>query len=731
MPRDRAPQTRPRTGTAPAERGAAGAGRGQAQARRTARPQASSRPQASRRAPLAASSRPRRAPEEAARQGRAPRGAATLQAAGRRAAEQPRDRRRNDALDGLRALAIASVVLYHLSVGWLPSGHMGVIVFLVLTGYLLTSSLVRTLVRGGAIGYRALWARRLRRIWPPMAICVFVTVAACVLFNHVLLTKLRPDFVPSLLLVSNLAAIARGASYFDHLGGTSPLTHLWYLGLDAQFCLVWPPVLALLWKLGARRRDAALPRRATFALALASAVAMAALFDPNGDPTRVYYGPDTRLFAPLVGAWLALLWPLGRRRPVGALGGSTLDLGSLDIFGVVGLVGVVAVMVLSADTATFLYRGGMMIVALLSAALVASLLDPATLTSRLFSARPLVWLGRRSFGIYLWHFPLFQLLRVNNGDTPAWVVALAVVASVALAELSLRFVEEPLARGGLPRPAAPGRLAPAQAAALLAGAAVVAVAVVGAVVVPDETALPADALNNTGVSAGEAKDLTSEAQQAAGGGDDGGSADGSASVAEGATPDDHLVLTASADEAGQNLHDPFVIADSVAGDASWYFDQHCPNGYLDSYVGRRPDQALDVLKGYVDQGVVGKVVVLCTFSNSPATTSTLDQLVQTCGDRIVYVVNVSIPESEEAQINSSLTALDEKYDNVHLIDWNSYVADHGADSAEPWLYADKEHLTPQGQPHYIDLITSAIAKDFVESAGGSAQVGTVGQNTGE
>ena len=720
MPRDRAPHTRP-TDTAPVERGAAAPGRQEPQGRRTSRPQASAR--ARRTAPA----RPQRAPEG----GRATRDAAPRRAEEPRAAGQPRAGHRNDALDGLRALAIASVVFYHLSVAWLPSGHMGVIVFLVLTGYLLTSSLVRTLVKGGAIGYRTLWTRRLRRIWPPMAVCVFVTVAACVLFNHVLLTKLRPDFVPSLLLFSNLAAIVRGASYFDHLGGVSPLTHLWYLGLDAQFCLVWPPVLALLWRLGAKRRDAALPRRATFALALASAVAMAALFDPNGDPTRVYYGPDTRFFAPLVGAWLALLWPLGRRRPVGALGGSTLDLGSLDIFGLVGLAGVLAVMVLSQDTATFLYRGGMMIVALLSAALVASLLDPATVTSRFFSARPLVWLGRRAFGIYLWHYPLFQLLRVTDGSTPAWVVALAVVASVALAELSLRLVEEPLARGASPLPTGPGRLAPARVAALVAGLAVVAVAVAGAVVVPDETALPTDALNNTGVSAGAAKDLTSESQQAADGGDAAGSAEDSKGVAEGANPDDHLVLTASADETGQNRYDPFVVADSVAGDASWYFKQHCPNGYLDSYVGRRPDQALDVLKGYVDQGVVGKVVVLCTFSNAPGTSSTLDQLVEACGDRIVYVVNVSIPESEEAQINSSLTALEKKYDNVHLIDWKSYVAGHGADSAEPWLYADREHLTPQGQPHYIDLITSAIAKDFVESAGGSAQVGTVGQNTGE
>ena len=602
---------------------------------------------------------------------------------------------------------------------------MGVIVFLVLTGYLVTNSLMRSLRGGGTIRFRTFWTRRLRRIWPPMAAMVFVTVAACVLFNHILLTKLKPDFVPSLLLVSNLASIVRGASYFDHLGGTSPLTHLWYLGLDAQFCLVWPLVFTLLWRTGARRRDAAFPRRVTILLALASAIAMAALYNPNADPTRVYYGPDTRFFAPLVGAWLALVWPLGRRQPVSILGDrQRIDRGSLEIFGAVGLFGLLAIMVLSPDTSTFLYRGGMALAALFSTALIASVLDPKTIAHRVFSARPLVWVGKRSYGIYLWHFPLFQLLAVNNSQTPAWVTLLAVAASVGLAELSLRLIEEPLARAAEARRkgARPAGLGTPQKVAALAGCAVVAVAVVGSIVVPDETALPADALNNTGVSAGEAKDLSETTQESSSSEGSTDTADAASFSVDNASPDDHLVLRASSDETAAHQYDPFVIADSVAGDASWYFEQHCPDGYLDSYVGRRPDQAVDVLKGYIDQGVVGKIVVLCTFSNAVAQAGDLDKLVEECGDRTIYIVNISIPESEESQINSDLVELDEKYDNVHMIDWHSYVADHGADSDEPWVYSDGTHLTPEGQPHYIDLITSAIAKDFV-AAGGSAQPG--------
>jgi hypothetical protein len=188
--------------------------------------------------------------------------------------------------------------------------------------------------------------------------CVF-TVALCVIFNHVLLTKLKPDLLPSLLLSNNIAAIVRGASYFDNLGGTSPLTHLWYLGLDIQFFVVWT---ALCTFLSPKGRSTRICRRLALGLALVSAILMAVFFNPNGDPTRVYYGPDTRAFAPLLGAWLGLAWPLGGR-PVRLTGGPdeegfSLDRLPLDILGIVGLVGLIAIMVLVPKTSPVLFWGG-------------------------------------------------------------------------------------------------------------------------------------------------------------------------------------------------------------------------------------------------------------------------------------------------------------------------------------------------------------------------------------
>lgn len=647
-----------------------------------------------------------------------PQAAAQARAAARHPAPRPRRRAHAPhipALDGLRALAIAAVVLYHLQVTWLPSGHLGVVMFLVLTGYLVTSSLLRSIRQDGSVRLTRFWSRRLARIWPPMALAILVTVVACMAANHILLTKLKPDLVPSLLFFSNIAAIVRGASYFDNLGGTSPLTHLWYLGLDAQFCLVWPLVVVLFSRVVKGRT---VPRRVTLGLAAASAIAMAALFVPNADPTRVYYGPDTRAFAPLLGAWLAYAWPLGTRpRPI-LQKVPVPSAAQLSVLGVAGLCGLVAMMLLVPGTSTFLYRGGMLLAALCTVALIASLLDRRTVTTRVLAWRPLVWLGQRAFGIYLWHFPLFQLVHATDAATPVWVVVLATAASVALAQLSLTLVERPIAAGWLRTrlqavrtgdPQRRGSALRSMAAPTAVAAALAVATVLGCNLIPDETALPTDALNNTGAGAATAVDLSAQSSDA-------DSGDSSSSDDQQATTDSGIILHASDDEKSANIRDPFIISDSVAGDTDWYFQTHCPDGYLDSYVGRQPQQGLEVLKGYLQQNVVGKIVVLAFFSNNISTSDVYEDLISSCGDREVYLVNVHIPQKEQTQINQILQNLADEHDNVHLIDWDAYVTGH-----DDWLYADGTHLTPAGQPEYIDMITNAIRQDFQDKAGGTVE----------
>lgn len=619
---------------------------------------------------------------------------------------------------------------------WLPSGHMGVVLFLVLSGYLVTASILRSIRRGGGASLPRIWLKRVTRIWPAMALMIVFTVAACSIFNHVLLTKLRPDLLPSLLLANNLGAILRGASYFDNLGGTSPLTHLWYLGVDMQFFIVWSLLLAFLCPKGRPNRPA---RITALVLALVSALLMAVLFDPNGDPTRVYYGPDTRAFAPLLGAWLGLAWPLGGRPLRLDAARHTVRSAPLAVLGPVGLVGLVVIMVLSPDKSPFLYRGGMFLAAVLSLLLIAGVLERRLPLSQAFGTKPLTWIGERSFGLYLWHFPIFQLFKVGRTDTSFLLVILAVALSFACAELSLRFVERVVAQGRVPFiPQSTGRRGtpPSAVAWVPAGALALLIAggMTGLLVIPETTAVPQDAIRSTGEGAATAVDLSSrrrDTQTTSGDAGSKSSSDGTGSSksdsssssgkkkrgqtsvsAADVDDDEPIVLTASAESVAENLYTPIIVADSVAGDAESYFTTYMPDGFLDSYVGRFPSQAVTTLEEYVDQGVVGDVVVVASFSNTPPTTKELNTMLELCDGRSLFLVNARIPEVEEEQINETLEEFAESHDDVELIDWHSY-----SDSHDEWFYDDDTHLNEKGAPEYANLIAHAIAQKFEEAGG--------------
>lgn len=649
------------------------------------------------------------------------------------------------ALEGLRAVAIAAIVLYHLSVSWLPSGHLGVVMFFVLTGYLVTCSLMRTWERDGAISPVRFLVRRFKRIWPSMAVVVVVTLAACVAANHILLTKGRPDALPSLLFFVNWHYVASGASYFDQIGGPSPLTHLWYLSVDIQFCLVWVLICWAVMHLGDHR--VAL-RRFALVAALASAVVMGVLFVPGADPSRVYYGLDTRAFSLLAGAWLAFAMPLGtlparmrdllwqrrafvrgREREQEAQVVSPTLLGAA--LGPVCLVGLLALMVFAQPTAAFMFRGGMVLATILTVGLIASLLIPGTPLGMVLGTRPAVWLGECSFALYLWHYPVFALAGATNGAW--WVQLLCVVISLGLAQVSLHVVERPFADGSAAalaadflewlRPDTRAQVGSARGAvAIIAAAVCVAfagTALVGSLALPDEYLVPPDAIRNTGESVDRGMDLTARIQQVR---------EESAQVLQGAAgqmafepaaanlpaPEGSIVLHAPAAEVAAGQFDPVLIGDSVPGDAQDYFAQHAPNGLLDAYVGRRPDEMLQVLQDYLNQGVVGHVVVLQAFSNNIPSSEELDQMIAACGpDRQVFLVSVHIPQQEESIINDNITAATERYDNVHLIDWYAYAQGHEAD----WLYPDMTHLTPDGVAPYIDLITNAVAPALAQAGG--------------
>ena len=347
--------------------------------------------------------------------------------------EQPKRKKSRyiPALDGLRALAVLGVIAYHMGMAWMPGGLLGVTVFFVLSGYLITSLLLIEWDSTGTIDLPQFWLRRVKRLFPAIAFVIIVTAVLCTLFDHSLLTKLREDMWAALCWVTNWWYILRDVSYFDTLGAPSPVTHFWSLAIEEQFYVVWPVVLILAHKFGVKRTHM---RNATFVLALASALEMALLFNPDTDPSRVYYGTDTRAFSLLIGAWLAFVWPSNQ---LGANNEIHLDRNvrlALDAVGGIALIGLVAMMASIEGTSAFMYRGGILLASVITMVIIAVIVHPSSLLAKVFAAKPLVWIGLHSYGMYLWHYPILLLMnpRSNIEGTPWWMylVELAVITQI-------------------------------------------------------------------------------------------------------------------------------------------------------------------------------------------------------------------------------------------------------------------------------------------------------------
>jgi peptidoglycan/LPS O-acetylase OafA/YrhL len=367
-------------------------------------------------------------------------------------------------LDGLRALAVFAVVAYHLGLGWAQGGLLGVGVFFTLSGYLITDILLSHWSDTGALGLGDFWLRRARRLLPAL----FVMLAAVTVWVSIAqpgqLPSLRGDVLASALYVSNWWYIAQHASYFAQFGPPSPLDHLWSLAVEEQFYLLWPwLLLAGLWLFGRRFRGSRYALAAvTLGLAAASAVAMATIYHPGFDPTRAYEGTDTRAFGLLIGAALAMVWPTRQSSWPAA------SRWILDAAGAAGLA-VIALMVWrTTEYSAFMYRGGLVVLSVATALVVAAAVHPASSVGKILGLGPLRWLGVRSYGIYLWHYPVIVLTAAAVSTSalspapPSGMQDIAMAAAaVAIAAVSWRFVEEPIRRGLRRRPGdgtATGRL---------------------------------------------------------------------------------------------------------------------------------------------------------------------------------------------------------------------------------------------------------------------------------
>jgi peptidoglycan/LPS O-acetylase OafA/YrhL len=358
------------------------------------------------------------------------------------------------ALDGVRALAVTAVLLFHGGVAWLHGGFLGVDAFFVLSGFLITSLLLAERDRTGRIRLGSFWLRRARRLLPALLVVLVVVVLA---FRDLLprleLSMLRGDAYSALVYAANWRMIYRGDDYFGRTSAPSPLQHTWSLGIEEQFYLLWPLIVVAVLALGLR-----LGRRVLLVVCLAGAVASelaaAALFHRT-DINRAYFGTDTRAQALLIGCAMAVVLATGVRLPRR----------SLTVAAWVGVAVVGTLWVTANGSDTWLYRGGLTLGAVAVALVLAQAVTrPDSALAGALAIAPLVWLGRISYGVYLWHWPLYALLTAERTHlTGAALLVLRIAVTLAVAVVSYVLIEKPVRTGVPPfrMPALPrlGRLA--------------------------------------------------------------------------------------------------------------------------------------------------------------------------------------------------------------------------------------------------------------------------------
>lgn len=597
------------------------------------------------------------------------------------------------ALDSLRLFAMLAILAYHYAPHLVSGGFIGVDLFLVISGFLLARSLMKWEFKDFGIKYLAYTIKRVLRLGVPLVIVFLAVVSIINLFYSDLLYNIRGALISSVCFVNNWWQINLGFSYFEQYVHPSAFTHLWYVSVLMQLGLLWPLLIVGLRRMKKSPQFIAVVQ---IVLAVVSAVLMAVLYAGNGDPSRVYYGTDTRLYAFALGGALGTVWHPGKvARERGA--------GFSHLAGGIGIVGMVILGVLSVklqDQALLTYRGGMFLSAVVSTVVVAALTMPNSYVQRLLSFNWLVFLGKCTFSTYLWYYPVLTM----GGMTPflsankwiQWIILLALSIATYLF-IEKAFVSK-LTHGKLPDMR---RFRNFLASMTTNWVHFVAVVLLVALCVSSGFGFArATSGENETVAEMQAQIEANErllAKQKA-------LQERNAQ----AEIKDVDYLSRSVMLFCRDLKVTFV-GDSILLGAAAPLTEVFPLATIDGKVGRQLSQSGEVIQGLIDNGGMNDIVVLVLGSNGPFTEEQLDALMKQIGDRQVYLINTKVPREWQDGVNEMLKnyADKSKKDNFHMIDWKSFIDQH-----PELLYEDGTHPTPEGSEQFAKLIADRLYEDL-------------------
>lgn len=597
------------------------------------------------------------------------------------------------ALDSLRLFAMLAILAYHYAPHLVSGGFIGVDLFLVISGFLLARSLMKWEFKDFGIKYLAYTIKRVLRLGVPLVIVFLAVVSIINLFYSDLLYNIRGALISSVCFVNNWWQINLGFSYFEQYVHPSAFTHLWYVSVLMQLGLLWPLLIVGLRRMKKSPQFIAVVQ---IVLAVVSAVLMAVLYAGNGDPSRVYYGTDTRLYAFALGGALGTVWHPGKvARERGA--------GFSHLAGGIGIVGMVILGVLSVklqDQALLTYRGGMFLSAVVSTVVVAALTVPNSYVQRLLSFNWLVFLGKCTFSTYLWYYPVLTM----GGMTPflsanKWIqwIILLVLSIATYLFIEKAFVSK-LTHGKLPDMR---RFRNFLASMTTNWVHFVAVVLLVALCVSSGFGFArATSGENETVAEMQAQIEANErllAKQKA-------LQERNAQ----AEIKDVDYLSRSVMLFCRDLKVTFV-GDSILLGAAAPLTEVFPLATIDGKVGRQLSQSGEVIQGLIDNGGMNDIVVLVLGSNGPFTEEQLDALMKQIGDRQVYLINTKVPREWQDGVNEMLKnyADKSKKDNFHMIDWKSFIDQH-----PELLYEDGTHPTPEGSEQFAKLIADRLYEDL-------------------